>query len=609
MNRFVWLLIVILGLLFAVSQAFAWDVSINGDYLWAYDYFDQYGHAGFFGTYDSPNVGPLMTGTYPKFNTMNGFVGMRTINGVQYGLVTGTDASMQWSRMEFAPEIKVNNAVTFKAMYQIGYGTNDYGLYENSTALGVYNPIASGTWTYWWFNANLPWGHLNAGKRPLIWGMGGLFDQHNATTEAIGPTVFYGPLRAAFVVYPWRGQTWQNSMAGQDIVSTTLSVGPQILNPGENGAETAMSYRMFDNDRKRNLHPEAWFIYSNGNIEFGVLAEYIPTHNGPAGATTNANTLTARTYDQTYVDGSAYFKYNNGKFFFNNELAWWRVDRHVQPAYNELNTNPYLAGSGSPFSPYYNESWKYFADCGVMSGPAKLTLFYSWIPGPDRRAGIWINKQSWENVSNGATYATTQMFRPYSLLMAYQYGAGLNAIDTNGEGYMTDASSLAARLDYALAANLNIYGTFFYANRVSKGWGWGSLTPASDGNGGGSVILLGQQLAPGSATIFPAPQNDILHNSPAPSIPDDALGWEVSLGADWKLLENLTTRFRCAYWQPGAWFKYACVDKNLAGTVKKVGTVTYLNPQPGDGPFGWAVNPNREIQGIFGFQGMMEVIF
>ncbi|MDA8406601.1 MAG: hypothetical protein M0T73_07075, partial [Deltaproteobacteria bacterium] len=431
--------------------------------------------------------------------------------------------------------------------------------------------------------------------RPLIWGMGGLFDQHNATTEAIGPTVFYGPLRAAFVVYPWRGQTWQNSMAGRDIVSTTLGVGPQT---------GISSYRIFDNDRKRNLHPEAWFIYSNGNIEFGVLAEYIPTHNGPAGATTNANTLNARTYDQTYVDGSAYFKYNNGKFFFNNELAWWRVDRHVQPAQNDTDN---IDGGGSNFAPYYNESWKYFADFGVMSGPAKLTLFYSWIPGPDRRAGIWINKQSWENVSNGATYATTQMFRPYSLLMAYQYGAGLNAIDSNGEGYMTDASSLAARLDYALAANLNIYGTFFYANRVSKGWGWGSLTPASDGNGGGSVILLGQQLAPASPTIFKAPQNN--YANPAPSIPDDALGWEVSLGADWKLLENMTTHFRGAYWLPGAWFKYACVDKNLANHYTATGGVTYLYPQPGDGPFGWAVNPNREIQGIFGFQGMMEVTF
>lgn len=598
MNRLWVFLIIIIGVLFAVTPVFPWDVTISGDYMWTYDYFDQYGHAGFFGAYDQASA--VANAGTTKFNSMNGFVGMRTINGVQYGLVTGTDASMQWSRVEFAPEIKVNNAIAFKAMYQIGNLTglttnNIYGLYENSTALGVYNPMAAGTWTYWWFNANLPWGHLNAGKRPLIWGMGGLFDQHNATTEAIGPTVFYGPLRAAFVVYPWRGQTWQNSMAGRDIVSTTLGVGPQT---------GISSYRIFDNDRKRNLHPEAWFIYSNGNIEFGVLAEYIPTHNGPAGATTNANTLNARTYDQTYVDGSAYFKYNNGKFFFNNELAWWRVDRHVQPAQNDTDNTD---GGGSNFAPYYNESWKYFADFGVMSGPAKLTLFYSWIPGPDRRHGIWINKQSWENVSNGATYATTQMFRPYSLLMAYQYGAGLNAIDSNGEGYMTDASSLAARLDYALAANLNIYGTFFYANRVSKGWGWGSLTPASDGNGGGSVILLGQQLAPASPTIFKAPQNN--YTNPAPSIPDDALGWEVSLGADWKLLENMTTHFRGAYWLPGAWFKYACVDKNLANHYTATGGVTYLYPQSGDGPFGWAVNPNREIQGIFGFQGMMEVTF
>ncbi|MDA8408196.1 MAG: hypothetical protein M0T73_15235, partial [Deltaproteobacteria bacterium] len=209
MNRLWVFLIIIIGVLFAVTPVFPWDVTISGDYMWTYDYFDQYGHAGFFGAYDQASA--VANAGTTKFNSMNGFVGMRTINGVQYGLVTGTDASMQWSRVEFAPEIKVNNAIAFKAMYQIGNLTglttnNIYGLYENSTALGVYNPIAAGTWTYWWFNANLPWGHLNAGKRPLIWGMGGLFDQHNATTEAIGPTVFYGPLRAAFVVYPWRGQ-------------------------------------------------------------------------------------------------------------------------------------------------------------------------------------------------------------------------------------------------------------------------------------------------------------------------------------------------------------------------------------------------------------------
>ncbi len=41
------------------------------------------------------------------------------------------------------------------------------------------------------------------------------------------------------------------------------------------------------------------------------------------------------------------------------------------------------------------------------------------------------------------------------------------AVNGNGEGHMTDANSFGARLDYAVAANLNAYGAFFYARRVS----------------------------------------------------------------------------------------------------------------------------------------------
>ena len=146
---------------------------------------------------------------------------------------------------------------------------------------------------------------------------------------------------------------------------------------------------------------------------------------------------------------------------------------------------------------------------------------------------------------------------------------------------------------------------------MSKGWGWGCLVPASDGtNGGGRVLLLGQQVTPVTGAILSAPQN--VYVNAAPSIPDDALGWEISVGTYWKLLENLTVQLRRAYWQPGGWFKYACVDKNLAGAFSdptKTGGITFVRPQPTDGPWGWAVNPNREIQPILGFQSIMVVSF
>jgi hypothetical protein len=177
--------------------------------------------------------------------------------------------------------------------------------------------------------------------------------------------------------------------------------------------------------------------------------------------------------------------------------------------------------------------------------------------------------------------------------MGYQYGAGLNAVNWNGEGYMTDASSWGARLDYAVAANLNVYGTFFYATRVSKGWGWASLVPSFQNN----VTLLG-------TNNFNATQNLLING--APSIPDDSLGWEITAGVDWNLLEALTLKARAAYWEPGTWFKYACVDKTLV--TFNTATFTVPSPQQSDGAAigsSWGVNPNRSIDPIWGFQSYL----
>ena len=69
------------------------------------------------------------------------------------------------------------------------------------------------------------------------------------------------------------------------------------------------------------------------------------------------------------------------------------------------------------------------------------------------------------------------MFRPYCYMFGYNYGAGLNAYNLNRNGYMRDAFVLAARLDYAVASNLNLFGTFVYANRTSNGYSWGCIGP------------------------------------------------------------------------------------------------------------------------------------
>ena len=142
------LTILLAGLFSAVVtiQASAWEFKLTGTWLWGYDYLDQAGGAGFFGPHDSATAGLSVVGM-PKVNTMNAWVGARTINDTQYGMVTGANASLQWSRVELHPEIRVNNAIRFRAAYQIGNSAAiEYGLYANSTAPGAWNPIATGQW-------------------------------------------------------------------------------------------------------------------------------------------------------------------------------------------------------------------------------------------------------------------------------------------------------------------------------------------------------------------------------------------------------------------------------------------------------------------------------
>ncbi len=117
--------------MFVPIQASAWEFKLAGTWVWGYDHVDQAGGAGFFGPHDSATAGLSVAGM-PKVNTMNAWVGARRINDTQYGMVTGANASLQWSRVELHPEIRVNSAIRFRAAYQIGNGTStEYrSLYE-----------------------------------------------------------------------------------------------------------------------------------------------------------------------------------------------------------------------------------------------------------------------------------------------------------------------------------------------------------------------------------------------------------------------------------------------------------------------------------------------
>ncbi len=224
-----------------------------------------------------------------------------------------------------------------------------------------------------------------------------------------------------------------------------------------------------------------------------------------------------------------------------------------------------------------------------MCGPSKVSVIGAWFTGNDYRYGpnALLNQNKAMLITKGRqsdTWSNVRCFRPYSYLMIYAYGLGASFARDTGEGFVQDASVYAARFDYAAAANLNLYGSFTWAERFSKsGYTWGCLAPDVTA-ANGSVVL---QNGPSTAT------------SQIPTIPDTALGWEIDAGFDWKLLEGLTARTTFGYWV-GKWWNYACVDKSIAN---------WGNYPSANSANNWLTSPGKTIDPVFGIDFKLEGTF
>ncbi len=372
----------------------------------------------------------------------------------------------------------------------------------------------------------------------------------------------------------------------------------------------------------------AWVNYSGPQLSCGLGSRSVAFHAGPESQRYQWLREGFASQDRDTWEGWVYLKYFNGRFFLNTEADWWYQNVHYGLSASgtsidrAADNNPLLGGA-SFFSPRYAQSWRYMVELGAVSGPAKMSFLYAWLPGPDRRGGIPIDRQPCEidpDDNRGVKYiyirsaheiqrqiawdperGNLSVFRPYSYLLCTSYGAGVNAFAWSGSGYMVDASVLAARLDYALAANINTYGSFFYARRNSHGYGWGFIRPGesvltdlSTFSGNLLVVAPHEQIGSSGRVIYLSRSSA---TNQIPAIPDNDLGWEVDAGFDWKLLDSWTLNFVAAYWQPGSWFKYACVDKSIDG---------WNNPTSANS---WGVNPDRAIDPIFAVDISMSVNF
>ena len=615
----------VLGLSVAlfVAPACAWEFSMDGTYSWLYEYRSQMGNQGFFGAYDQAandgNSGYGIGGFAPYNFYLGGFHKPRTTSAggvvtpyaAAYGgqgtslaggesIVSGSDASWQVFWMSTNMQVKMNNAVRVRGNYFIGswnapgYSTSQ-GLMVSSGALvqdspGIQRSFSPGYWRTLWLTAQLPWGEIAIGKRPSSWGMGLSYNgADNRSSDSLALSAPYGPFRVQLSFYPSRRGYFSDDYANRS----------EFYNERPDKNNT----RVFDMTLPN-------ITYRSGPVDAGVIVTWVFRHRGREGwigtpasrADYSSGTTRSYTTDFGQQYGGAYFKYNNGRFFLNAE---YNFDR-------QSDVRGYSANLGttnvSAINPAYVVHDSGAVELGALFGPSKITAIGAWYTGDDYRGGTLNGTNRMLRVTSGLqsdVFSNTGVFRPYSYLMVYGYGLGSSFARDTGNGFVQDATFYGGRLDYAAAANLNLFGSFAWAERFSNsGFLWGCLRPATNAGN----LTVSTTTAPGiggqnSDFAVPYAGQVVLNNfSPSganlyPTIPDGALGYEIDAGFDWKLLEGLTARCTMGYWVPGKWFSYACADKSVTNWGIWGGSLN------GDA---FRTRPGKSIDPVFGMEFKLE---
>ncbi len=587
--------ILALGLILCLMApaANAWEFSMDGTYTWRYEVRGQLGNQGFFGAYDVDAASANQAAGY--YAPVNFWTGLRMTDGqIQptahaQDTVSGSDAGYQSMFMSTNMQIRMNPAVRIRGNYYIGSWDNrawgaptteataQHGIgllvspeYLNMHEHGVQRSFSPGYWRTLWLTAQLPWGEIAVGKRPAQWGMGLTYNgAKNRASESFSVFVPYGPLRMFLGLYPSR-----------------------------RASGSAYFNNSYDKNNTRNWDASANVLYDNGPLSMGVIANIRRDHRGGESVfsdnrVTPQNGTTAGVYnDFEEFYGNIMMKYNNGRFFINSEAATYQGKvGFLSGVYGASLANTQGVWMANRITaPTYTSFWGGAVEAGVLAGPSKIALIGAWFTGNDTRVDTQGNRYLITNGMQPSSFSNTSVFLPYSYLMAYSYSMGnTRGADDSREGWVSDASFYGARLDYAVAANLNLSVAFAWAERFSKsGYTWGFLYPTSvagaAGTGGGYTTMAQNVTA-----------------TYVPSIPDQALGWEVDAGADWKLLEGLTVRTTVAYWQPGKWFNFACQDKSIPGWGTAGAGATAANL--------WYTRPDKTIDPIFGVDVKLEGTF
>lgn len=593
--------LIILGLLgcllaLFVANVFAWELNLNGEVVWRYRFITRTGPNDIFGYMNGetgPNLGINHIRGYPTPSTNNTFADSLSVTGA-YGVIAGEhnfgpDMGLTDFRITFYPTFKINKAIKLTCsvnLTSLGLHSNGrpYTNFEMNEGLGALDTVGGGYANSLWVpisdrpaGSNVPntmvtvqWAKLGI-KTPMLnfslgyktsgAGIGLWKNKKDRASTSFGMSTQYGPFTFGISPYfgransswnawprndrardnPWRREGDRNYFGGITC-SIIYMAGPMEINFAQDG----------------------WHTPNNADFSYGPRLA-----NGTPGSFRIDRRPTPDTWVYDTVVG---FKYANGRVFFNAEVAhFW-----------EYNSGRGTTSFGTIIADLNQDAWIYGLETGVLAGPAKLTVSYVRATGDDPSTRI-----TNEDARNGDAGVSPHAMRNWGYLMYYVYGTG-TGWNAAGEGQSSNFHHVGARLDYAVAANLNTFAVVSYAWRDQE----------NSFNFGGNFSFGARRLTNNQLIIQPPPPS-------VKAVPESAkdIGWEVDCGFDWKLLENLTWSTTFALWFPGKFWGYAY--PNTAAMYAPLGNYWTFNPTVTRA----RINPDRTIDPLFAMETSLGVHF